>query len=118
MAKQIGPRRGGFTLVELLIVLAIIAVLLAILLPILHRASRAAEVVSFLQRAGFVVLPLHPAPPDLTKSVLLWGHGSGKQEAVLASYLTTLAVYYDNAHTKGAVQTVVIGPDFKGILLG
>jgi LCP family protein required for cell wall assembly len=82
-----------------------------------NSGGKAEEVVSFLQRAGFVVLPLQQAPADLTKSVLLWGHGSGKQQAVLASYLTTLSSYNDNAHTKGAIQTVVIGPDFKGILL-
>jgi LCP family protein required for cell wall assembly len=80
-----------------------------------NSGGKAQEVVSFLQRAGFLVLPLQQAPSDLRKSELLWGHGSGKQEGVLASYLATLQAYYDNAHTKGAIQTVVIGPDFKGI---
>jgi LCP family protein required for cell wall assembly len=81
-----------------------------------NSGGKAEQVVSYLQRAGFVVLPLQPAPPDLTRSELLWGHRSGSVQRVLASYLTTLPGFYDNAHTRGAIQTVVIGPDFKGIL--
>ena len=80
-----------------------------------NSGGKADQVVSYLERAGFVVLPVKPAPRDLRKSILLWGHGSGDREKVLASYLGALSAFYDNAHTRGDVQTVVIGPDFKGI---
>ena len=76
--------------------------------------GKAAQVASFLRRAGFVVLAIKPAPAGFLRSEILWGHGSGTIEAVLGSYLTTLPAVYDNAHTTEAVQVVVIGPDFKG----
>src|ERR1051325_11807241 len=38
--------RGGFALVELLVVIAIIAILIAILLPMLTKAKKAADTVS------------------------------------------------------------------------
>jgi prepilin-type N-terminal cleavage/methylation domain-containing protein len=46
LAKRLDSHRGGFTLVELLVVLAIIALLIAILMPVLSRARRQALVLA------------------------------------------------------------------------
>jgi prepilin-type N-terminal cleavage/methylation domain-containing protein len=46
LPKRFDSHRGGFTLVELLVVLAIIALLIAILMPVLSRARRQALVLA------------------------------------------------------------------------
>jgi LCP family protein required for cell wall assembly len=80
-----------------------------------NSGGKAQDVLEYLQQAGFAVAPLEEAPPELTKTQILWGHGSGKQEAVVGAYLTTLPALYDNQHTSGSEIVVVIGPNFKGL---
>jgi LCP family protein required for cell wall assembly len=73
------------------------------------------DVIRYLQRAGFVVLPVAAAPPDLTRTQLLWAKRAPKEKTVVASYLPNVPILSDQAHTGGADVTVVIGPDFKGV---
>jgi LCP family protein required for cell wall assembly len=77
--------------------------------------GKAQQVQAYLQKAGFVVLPVAPAPANITSTRLLYGEGRGKQEAVVSSYLATVPVVFDAAAASGADVTVVIGSDFKGI---
>jgi LCP family protein required for cell wall assembly len=77
--------------------------------------SRAAEVVQYLRRAGFVVLTLKPAPPELNRSVILWGHREAKPKEAVATYLPSLDVVNDQQHTQGSIVTVVVAPDFPPI---
>jgi LCP family protein required for cell wall assembly len=78
-------------------------------------SAAAQQVVEYLQRAGFVVLPLKPAPAGLDNSAILWRQVSITQKEVVASYLTLVPPRKDLQHTSGDVVTVVIAPDFQGI---
>jgi hypothetical protein len=80
-----------------------------------NSGGKAAALASFLERAGFVVLPVEPAPAGLSKSEILFRSGTGGAPQVVASYTSfNLAKVLDDAHTKGSDVTVVVGPDFKG----
>ena len=84
---------------------------------VLDAGSAAAtlRVANYLQRAGFVVLPIEPAPAGLTTSQILWNAQSADEKEVVASYLTLVPPKRDRAHTSGATVTVVIARDFQGI---
>jgi hypothetical protein len=77
--------------------------------------GKAEEVYAYLLRAGFEVLPVEPAPPDLTKTELIYGPTNTKAQGVVASYLPKVPPFFEKAGTPGATVVVVIGPDFKGI---
>lgn len=77
--------------------------------------GQAARVASFLARAGFRVEPVEVAPPELTTTVLLYGHGESKPKQAVASFLTDVPLRFDATYTAGADVTLVIGPDFQGI---
>jgi hypothetical protein len=72
-------------------------------------------VVDFLEKAGFVVLPLQTAPPELTISEILWRRTSAEEKEVVASYLTLLPTRADKDHTRSTAVTIVIGQDFPGL---
>lgn len=80
-----------------------------------RSAGDARRVANYLQRAGFVVLPVEPAPAGLTKSVIFWSAQSVEEKEVVASYLTLVPTRRAPQHTSGGSVTVVIAPDFQGI---
>jgi LCP family protein required for cell wall assembly len=80
-----------------------------------NSGGRAAQVVSYLQRAGFVVLPVKTAPPELTRSEILWGHTAAKSKEVVSTYLPSLEVRSEGAHTVGSIVTIVVASDFPAI---
>jgi LCP family protein required for cell wall assembly len=80
-----------------------------------NSEGRVDTVVTYLERAGFLVPPVEPAPAELARSVILWGRGGAKMKELVASYLTELPVEFDTEHTRRREVTVVIGPDFQGI---
>jgi hypothetical protein len=78
-----------------------------------NSGGAAERVADYLERAGFIVDTVEPAPPGLTTTKLLFGHGATKEANGVGSYLPTLPKLFDNAHTDGHEITVVIGPDFE-----
>lgn len=84
---------------------------------ILDAASggKAAEVMTYLQKAGFVVLVPEAAPPGYTTSVVLWGPGRFRAQEVVTAYLNGLPHKLDGRRTRGVDVSVVIGPDFQGV---
>ena len=54
MLTKINPRRGGFTLVEIMIVVAIIALLAAIAVPSFLRARKRSQATSALETARLI----------------------------------------------------------------
>jgi LCP family protein required for cell wall assembly len=80
-----------------------------------NSGGRAAQVVQYLQRAGFVVLQVKPAPPELNQAVILWGHREAKPKEVVATYLPSLDVVHDQVHTVGTIVTVVVTANFPPI---
>jgi LCP family protein required for cell wall assembly len=80
-----------------------------------NSGGKAASVVAYLQKAGFIVLPMQTAPGTYTKTQLLWAKGADQLRTVVASYLPTVAVLSDQGIQGQADVTIVVGPDFKGI---
>jgi LCP family protein required for cell wall assembly len=77
--------------------------------------GKAGQVMTYLQKAGFVVLAPEPAPSQYTTSVVLWGRARRKAEQVVLAYLNGLPEKFSRFQTMGVDVVVVIGPDFEGI---
>jgi LCP family protein required for cell wall assembly len=79
--------------------------------------GQAAKVVSYLQDAGFVVLPLESAPPELTTTQIIYSRSKVGEKNVVSSYLPTLKLHNSDSRVRGsgAQVVVVISPDFKGL---
>jgi LCP family protein required for cell wall assembly len=79
--------------------------------------GQAAKVVSYLQDAGFVVLPLKSAPPELTTTQIIYSRSKVGEKNVVSSYLPTLKLHNSDSRVRGSAAqvVVVIGPDFKGL---
>lgn len=80
-----------------------------------NSGGRAQQVVGYLERAGFVVLPVRVAPSTLTRSVILWGRTEAKPSEVVAAYFNSLDIVHTNHHTRGSIVTVVVAPDFPAL---
>ncbi|HYT30798.1 MAG TPA: LytR C-terminal domain-containing protein, partial [Actinomycetota bacterium] len=80
-----------------------------------NSGGKAQQVASYLERAGFVVLPVAPAPAGMSKTELLYGPTERKPEGVVSSYLPRVPPAFAASGTPGVNVVVVIGPDFKGI---
>jgi LCP family protein required for cell wall assembly len=75
------------------------------------------KVVAYLQDAGFVVLPVEPAPAGITTTEIIYRRSSGPEKNVVSSYLPTFRLFLGDRTTNrsGADVVVVVGPDFEGI---
>jgi LCP family protein required for cell wall assembly len=76
--------------------------------------GKAAQVMAYLQKAGFVVQAPEPASSAYTTSVVLWRPAGRQAEQVILAYLNGLPHKFDRHATSGADVAVVIGPDFQG----
>ncbi len=92
--KKSNRRPGGFTLVELLVVISIIAVLIAMLLPVLGSARRAAERALCMsnQRQGGVAL--HQFANDEGFFPAFWVYSSGTSDE--NPWVRTISQHYLN----------------------
>ncbi len=77
--------------------------------------GKAALVMAYLQKAGFVVRAPEPAPSTYPSSIVLWRPAGRQAEQVILAYLNGLPHKFDRHATTGADVAVVIGPDFEGI---
>ena len=80
-------------------------------------SGEAQKVVNFLPDAGFVVLPMEPAPTGLKKTEIIFREKTSRQRDVVSSYLKIYSFLnsFRRARDSGADVAIVIGSDFKGI---
>jgi LCP family protein required for cell wall assembly len=77
--------------------------------------GKAAQVMTYLRKAGFVVLTPVPAPSKYPKSIVLWVRSRRQAQEVVTAYLNGLPHKVDRFRTRGVDVAVVIGSDFEGI---
>lgn len=99
-AGHVGGRRGGFTLVELLVVVAIVALFIGVLLPALGRARRAAQAAGCLSNMRNLVLAQMLYAHDHDGQLVNYGlsHGGAALEEEL-SWLRDLGPYAEGPLT-------------------
>ncbi len=79
--------------------------------------GRAERVATFLTDAGFVVLPVQPAPGGVTRTELVYRPHTSNEMAVVSNYLKVFATVndFDLAKQATAEVVVVVGPDYHGL---
>jgi LCP family protein required for cell wall assembly len=77
--------------------------------------GKAQEVAAYLQKAGFAVLSLQPAPAEFTRTELLWRLRRNREEQVVSAYLPNVPVRSNKLALKGVDVILVIASDFEGI---
>ena len=79
-----------------------------------NSGGKAAKVLALLQKAGFEVLSMKPAPAGLSRTEILYGPSATKLQSAVASYLPRFVVAYAKAGTPGADVYVIVGPHAPG----
>src|SRR5687768_3566662 len=94
-------RTGGFTLVELLVVIGIIALLISILLPSLSRAREQAKATQCLSNLR-----------ELTKAWMMY---ADERKGVVAPAMTGIGQWVENTDTEPALTNGVLWPYIKNL---
>src|ERR1044072_8402976 len=113
MLQKLNKNRGGFTLVEIMIVVAIIALLAALAVPNFLRARKRSQATRVLEDLRMIDAAVDQYAIEYNKSsgtTVSWNDVKSYLKAGSALYLSTGTDMFGNAYTPLTVDTVPVVP--------
>jgi hypothetical protein len=78
----------------------------------MNSGGRAQKVADYLSRAGFFLLKIRPAAPNLKHDQVRWAPDMHAQRQTLMQYLHGIRAVKGTTYAPGGAIAVVVGPDF------
>ena len=78
----------------------------------MNSNGRAEKVAEYLSKAGFFLLKIRPAPPNLTHNQVRWAPDMHAQRKTLMQYVHGVHAVMGQTFGPGGAIVVVVGPDF------